>query len=299
MNDYVNSEIRQNMRRAAFVINQHARMEAGFQVAHPDPTKNINVGQVTVNNDGILEIGFEQGPVQSSPFYGSATPGYGTGHHVGQLVLTSIGGRSGGLTLNSGSTLRMQINGLNADQFDSIVATGNIQLGGTLDLLANPPSTDGSVADAYFPSDGDTFTIMSIAPTPVQGDYDGNGTVGQEDYDLWRSTFGNTGNFVAADGNNNGVVDAADYAIWRKHVGQSSSVTGSISGDFTLNVLDPYTSWTGFTIEKIITPTSVQLKFHSAGSGSSLVASVPEPSTLALASLLFGILGITHRRRTN
>src|SRR5262249_43560628 len=102
MNDYLNTEIRQNMRRAAFVINQHARMEAGFQVGHPDPTKNINVGQVTVNNGGILEVGFEQGPVQASPFYNTATPGFGTGHHVGQLVLTSAGGRSGGLTLNAG-----------------------------------------------------------------------------------------------------------------------------------------------------------------------------------------------------
>jgi hypothetical protein len=297
MNDYLNGEIRQNMRRAAFVVNNRARMEVGFQVAHPDPAKNINLGEVTVNSGGTLEVGFEQGPVQFSPFYGTATPGYGTGHHVGQLVVTNAGGRSGDLTLNSGSTLRMQINGLNADQFDSIIATGNIQLGGTLDLLANPLNTDGSTPDAYFPADGDTFTIMSIVTAPVEGDYDGNGSVGQEDYDVWRSTFGTTGNFVAADGNNNGAVDAGDYAIWRKQVGKTASITGAISGDFALNVIDPFTSWNGFTIEKIITPTSVQLKFHSAGSGSSLAASVPEPSSLTLCGLLLGLAAAGGSRR--
>ena len=295
-NDFINAELRQNLRRAAVVVNQNARVEFGFQVAHPNPAKSLNVGQITVNNGGTLEVGFEQGPVNSS-FYNSL--GAGTGHHVAQLNITSVSGRSGGLTMSSGATLRMQINGLNADQFDSITATGNVVLGGaTLDLLANPPSTDNSSIDIYGPADNDTFTLISIVPAPVQGDYDGNGTVGQEDYDLWRSTFGTASGVPAADGNNNGVVDASDYDVWRKHLGQSSSITGSISGDLTLNVLDPAGAWSNFTIEKIITATSVQLKFHQiSGSGASLSASVPEPSTLVLSGLLFACIAATRRGR--
>jgi hypothetical protein len=292
-------EIRHNTPRAGFVVNNHARLEYGFQVAHPAATKSLSTGEVTVNNGGILEVGFEQGPVANSPFYvNPLNPNVGTGHHVAHLDITSAKGRSGGLTLTSGATLRMQINGLNADQFDSITATGNVNLGGaTLDLLANPPLTDVT-GDAYFPTDGDTFTLISIVPAPVQGDYNGNGTVGQEDYDLWRSTFGTATGLPAADGNNNGVVDAGDYVVWLKHLGQSSSITGSITGNITLNVLDPFTSWTNFTIEKIITPTSLQIKFHAAaGSGASLSASVPEPSTLGLGSLLIAFVAATRRGR--
>ena len=296
VNDYTNAEFRQNLRRAALVVNQNARAEFGFQVAHPDPAKSLNIGQVTVNNGGILEVGFEQGPVVDSPLYNSL--GSGTGHHNAQLNITSANGRTGGLTMSSGATLRMQINGLNADQFDSITATGNVSLGGaTLDLLANPLSTDGSTPDAYFPADGDTFTIISIAAAPVQGDYDGNGTVGTEDYDAWRAAFGTATGVPAADGNNDGVVDAADYIVWRKHLGQSSSVSGSISGTLNINLLDPFTSWTGFTVVPIYTATSVQLKFVAAGSGSSLSASVPEPSTFTLCSLFFGLVAVARRER--
>ena len=77
-------------------MNQHARAEFGFQVQHPDPNKFVSIGEITVNNGDILEVGFEQGPVDGSPFYAS------TGHEVGHLNITSANGRSGNLTLNSG-----------------------------------------------------------------------------------------------------------------------------------------------------------------------------------------------------
>ena len=35
---------------------------------------------------------------------------------------------------------------------------------------------------------------------------------------LWRSTFGQAGPGLAADGNGNGVVDAADYVVWRTNL---------------------------------------------------------------------------------
>lgn len=51
----------------------------------------------------------------------------------------------------------------------------------------------------------------------ITGDYDANGAVDLEDYNLWRATFG-TAN-AASDGNRNGIVDAADYVIWRDALG--------------------------------------------------------------------------------
>jgi hypothetical protein len=63
--------------------------------------------------------------------------------------------------------------------------------------------------------------MAAIPPTPTeQGDYSGNGTVGPEDYDIWKANFGTS--FAAADGNGNGIVDAADYTVWRDHLGQSA-----------------------------------------------------------------------------
>lgn len=63
----------------------------------------------------------------------------------------------------------------------------------------------------------DDIALTSVA-TP--GDYDGNGSVGQEDYELWKNSFGQPIVPGAdADGSRNGVVDAADYTVWRDHLG--------------------------------------------------------------------------------
>jgi hypothetical protein len=59
---------------------------------------------------------------------------------------------------------------------------------------------------------------ISLTSVTLPGDYDENGSVGTEDYDLWKNTFGQS---VApggeADGNRDGIVDAADYTVWRNN----------------------------------------------------------------------------------
>ena len=69
---------------------------------------------------------------------------------------------------------------------------------------------------------------QGLASTAIFGDYSGDGTVGPEDYDVWKSNFGTTNS--AADGNGNGIVDAADYTVWRDHLDQSF---GAGSGSLT------------------------------------------------------------------
>jgi hypothetical protein len=59
----------------------------------------------------------------------------------------------------------------------------------------------------------------------VDGDYDTNLVVNQQDYSIWSILFGNT-THPKADGNHNGIVDAADYTVWRDHVGASALADG-------------------------------------------------------------------------
>ena len=71
-NDYVNLEMRQNLVRAGFVVNDHARLEFGHQVVHANPSKLLSVGELTVNNGGTLEVGFEQGQLAVPGFMPTA-----------------------------------------------------------------------------------------------------------------------------------------------------------------------------------------------------------------------------------
>jgi glycoprotein endo-alpha-1,2-mannosidase len=102
-------------------------------------------------------------------------------------------------------------------------------------VTANPTSVDssghGTYAQGYsYAGYGSLYLDLLHSATLLAGDYDGNGTVGVEDYNLWMSSFGSTTNLVA-DGNGNRVIDAADYTVWRDHFGQAvgsgADATGS------------------------------------------------------------------------
>src|SRR5690606_21292556 len=129
----------------------------------------------------------------------------------------------------------------NGNQFDTIVADGDVSLQGTLELLVNPAIFNRGVADdpTYTPAVGDTFDIIQIASISPAGDYDGSGTVDEGDYDLWKAAFGSTED-PAADGNGDMVVDAADYTLWRDNLGAMGGTVGSITGTFAeVVVTDP------------------------------------------------------------
>jgi hypothetical protein len=292
----VNVEIRRSLPAARFVVNQNGHLETGAQDIPLPNNLGTTLGEVQVNAGGVLEVGFEQANAQGGTFV--------EGHHINRLRLTNRNGRNGSLTLTGGatpSTLRMQI-GANATtfatEFDSIVAQGNVVLDGTLDLLINPVSCTGNDpcgANAQGNVSlnlNDTFDFISIDAS-VRGDYDGNGTVGQEDFDLWRATLGN-GVAVgsAADGNANGTVDAADYVIWRN--GGVPGVAGTITGDFdNINVIGSNAIFDVVVNAQQNLAQLVVVGFAGSGSG----GAVPEPTTFALFSLGFGCLAFARRQR--
>jgi Dockerin type I domain len=83
-----------------------------------------------------------------------------------------------------------------------------------------------------------TFNFMAFAQNPQAavapftnppGDFNGDGRVDANDYNVWKSAFGSTTQ-LAADGNHDGIVDAADYAVWRSHLSMSSAMSSTALG---------------------------------------------------------------------
>jgi subtilisin family serine protease len=79
---------------------------------------------------------------------------------------------------------------------------------GTLGLGAFGSAIIGEVEDYLFEAKAD------VGP----GDYNADDLVNDDDYLLWKSTFGSTTD-LRADGNMNGVVDSGDYTVWRNNLG--------------------------------------------------------------------------------
>ncbi|MEM6798535.1 MAG: cytochrome c peroxidase [Planctomycetota bacterium] len=57
----------------------------------------------------------------------------------------------------------------------------------------------------------------------LEGDYNGDGVVDVDDFEVWKSMVGmtaaNSTELLWADGNLDGVIDQADYAVWRNNLG--------------------------------------------------------------------------------
>jgi hypothetical protein len=275
---------------SSFVIGQNALLEMGHMkraAAH-----SIQIGEIEVLSGGTLEVGFEQ----SDPNVNDID-----GHHAYHLTITDAGGKSGGLIMRDGSQLNMQINGTALTDFDRITADGDVELNGTLKLFVNAKSCIGNPANTgcsldvalenptFDPSThvGTSWDIITTNASSPLGDYDGDGTVDDQDYDEWRENFGGTG---PADGNGNGVVDAADYVAWRKLFGNTGSAS-EITGTFD-SVIDDLT---GYHFDVTYLPGIVRVTLATGDSGSG--GAVPEPSTLLLIGLVFPFVAARRRPR--
>jgi Dockerin type I domain len=89
-------------------------------------------------------------------------------------------------------------------------------------------SENGNYALAWWYGSGSSLS--------VKGDYNNDGIVDSNDYQVWRTNFGSTVQ-LDADGNGDGTVNAADYTIWRAHLGQTAG-SGSVAA-----VPEPSTLW--------------------------------------------------------
>ncbi len=74
-----------------------------------------------------------------------------------------------------------------------------------------------------------TSSLFSNPFVTLPGDYNGDGVVDAADYQVWRSSYGDTTSLVA-DGNGDGKVNTEDYLVWRSNLGRTWQSLGSGSG---------------------------------------------------------------------
>lgn len=112
---------------------------------------------------------------------------------------------------------------------------------------------------------------------PLSGDYDLNGMVNDEDYEVWRAALGATGN-QDADGSRNEIVDAADYTVWRDHFGDSGSPgAAALTPEPEAGIIAlPAIAWLAFAVprhlqrfdqDELIRPASLWTRFRAAAGG--------------------------------
>lgn len=97
----------------------------------------------------------------------------------------------------------------NGISFVAMFNKENVSFGGTLDTVL------GQITS--WPTEN-----IAAIPVSVWGDYDLNGIVAAQDYNIWRQQFGKTVRAgTSADGNADGVVNSADYVVWRNNIGRT------------------------------------------------------------------------------
>ncbi len=295
---FLSVEMRTSYIKGSFDLSSNATMKVGRAITSGDAVdfvtpETVMLGDVRIGSGAGLVVGFDEVPS------GSTTVA-DTIFQPNLLRLTEAGDRTGSLVLEDASTTTVPIIGLQMGfGYGAIQAEGDVTIDGDLQVVINPPLPGGHPLEAalYAATIGDTFDIVTTAPSVPSGDYDRNGIVDQGDYDLWRITFGNIDNPLA-DGNNDGVVNLADYTVWRDNLGAAGALDGTITGTFdSLSIVDDtgVLAVAGATLRiNYVSQNLVQLEVVAAGAlaGS---AAVPEPH--ALAMLLLGGLGSAAFRR--
>jgi hypothetical protein len=174
----------------------------------------------------------------------------------------------------------------------------------TADALGVTPIVGGAGADVesanlildlddFNFNSSSTMTLIDVQPDLLFGEF-GNvtfvgNTMAQINYDtlngdIFLNNFTRTGPApVDGDYNNNGTVDAADYVLWREHLG----TTTTLPNDTTPGLVSAadYDVW--------------KANFDRGAGTGAAVASVPEPASLVLASVLVpygGLIRGSQRR---
>jgi len=159
-----------------------------------------------------------------------------------------------------------------ADAADVLLTTGavfDLNFGGTdtvrslfFNGISQVVGTWGSLASTatnksnFFTGTG-VLNITTFVPSVLIGDYNNDGVVDAADYATWRDNLGGA-TLINRDSANTGAVSMADYISWLTHFGNTSG--------------------------------------PGSGAGIASGGAVPEPESIALASLgVVGLMGVARR----
>ncbi len=120
-----------------------------------------------------------------------------------------------------------------------------------------------------------TFLTSELFTDPfvtLDGDYNGDGTVDDDDYIAWRDSYGMSTSDVSgplfADGNLDGIVNAADYTLWRNNFGATWDDVSGI-GTTTLSqasAIPEPTGWLILVLGLLITTLPIRRSRYSPNS---------------------------------
>ena len=199
----------------------------------------INNGHITGNSvaQKITLPGYVKGAgtFNNVAFTGTFSPGLSP-------ALTTVGS----IVLAPTNTLIMELGGVSrGGQYDAILASGNLGLGGALNL---------TLIDGFNPAAGNTFDlfdwnirsgtfaslnlpalaaglawntsqlyttgVLSVAsPGFQEADFDEDGDVDGDDLTRWRNNFGTDTTHMTGDADGDGDADGGDFLMWQRQLG--------------------------------------------------------------------------------
>jgi len=140
---------------------------------------------------------------------------YGTNDAIASAAHSAGTGES--WTLISAGDLSLPSTRLTADE---VVSFANSTAYASYKVIF--PEIKGPAANTVPPAAG-TITSMQIAGiqfyadgTDLTGDFNGDGSVDNDDLNIWKSQTGLAGVGINADGDKSGVVDGADFLLWQQ-----------------------------------------------------------------------------------
>ena len=175
------------------------------------------------------------------------------GNSPGTLHIT------GNYTQNAGGALRIEIE--SPDSFDQLAVTGNMALGGTIEIslingftpaaaqsfdILSWGSLTGAFSTVIAPSqEGLTWDtsqlamgVVSVEVTGLPGDYNKDNVVDAADYVVWRK---NNNTSVPLPNDTTAGTSPADYDVWRAHFGQTAGSGLPIGSSSRVAVPEPAT----------------------------------------------------------